>query len=666
MFLNQPVQNHYFNLQAVMERIGEESDSKGAFKHLFARPVVEGIDLSQAEKLDWMSELPGEGIPFPALPKENQLQIGLILKQAFARIKEFAEANRGKSGKDGQYSEFLGQIAVPSDLKCVYVFGNCPVITTWGFTPEGSRDPTTSIFVGWDNLSASLPRIPDGVSPKTSPKESGKSKAAAPPEKKGWGRLIAALSLLLISLLLLLLLWRGCREPSIPPTLPVGPVSSVASSPASLSVAIFPASVTAGIDPGSKGNISFTLVWTHAGSTRPGGPDVDLQVYDPKGGLLSSSNIGYKLGPTPEGGRIDQDDRGGWGEIPSPGGGPERAFWPDGNAPLGTYTFGVCYFKGDGEADYTLRVYDRERLVLEKAGRLSRAYEGILQEVGQVVLGGGTVSNFPKQTGSPSTSSTSSVTNSATILTTNSATNNTTNSATYSATNSAANSTTNSATDSSSSSTGSGNSAAIGGEVSNHSSSYQSSSTWQTGVPGGTTTYVSSQPNVWVVNTPPANQTFSHVSSTTVVDRDGIRYQRLASDVYENDLQTAATSSGSTTSNSTASGPAVASATASTAENIKHFTLIMDSEGSFLDQALESDPPHPATTWDLLDPQGQTFVSDKAFFKDTQEKFRTSGAKSVLRLIGPPKDKPYEVKVACTSPSGTKAFVFSVTTQKGN
>ena len=75
------------------------------------------------------------------------------------------------------------------------------------------------------------------------------------------------------------------------------------------------------------------------------------------------------MGPTPEGGEIDFDDRGGSGE--GDGGGPERVYWPlDASLP-GKYSFGVRYYSGDGTANYALRVYKGETLVMTKTGSLS-------------------------------------------------------------------------------------------------------------------------------------------------------------------------------------------------------------------------------------------------------------------------------------------------------
>lgn len=121
---------------------------------------------------------------------------------------------------------------------------------------------------------------------------------------------------------------------------------------------------------GAKGEISFTLTWTHSGSSRSEGPDLDLWVSDPNTYMLSSSREGYGLGPTPNGGRIDFDDLGGWGD--GDGGGPERAYWPEGQADEGLYLFGYRYFQGDGTANYTLTVYTGSTVYKTYTGQATR------------------------------------------------------------------------------------------------------------------------------------------------------------------------------------------------------------------------------------------------------------------------------------------------------
>ena len=125
---------------------------------------------------------------------------------------------------------------------------------------------------------------------------------------------------------------------------------------------------TEGADPGGTGDISFSIVWNWSGSDSAEGPDIDIWVRDPNGHTLSTSRDGYGLGPCPDGGKIDYDDQGGTG--PGDGGGPERVFWPTGNAPSGTYSYGVRYYEGSGTANYTLRRY--------KNGSLDSTHTGTL------------------------------------------------------------------------------------------------------------------------------------------------------------------------------------------------------------------------------------------------------------------------------------------------
>jgi len=119
-----------------------------------------------------------------------------------------------------------------------------------------------------------------------------------------------------------------------------------------------------GNDPGAIGNPTFTLTWSYTGGGE--GPDIDLWVTDPTGKMLTTSRDGYGLGPTPEGGKIDYDDRGASGS--GDGGGPERAYWPTGQAPSGTYSYGVRYYSGSGTANYTVHVYKNGSLVGNQSG----------------------------------------------------------------------------------------------------------------------------------------------------------------------------------------------------------------------------------------------------------------------------------------------------------
>ncbi|PLX92966.1 MAG: hypothetical protein C0619_04990 [Desulfuromonas sp.] len=120
---------------------------------------------------------------------------------------------------------------------------------------------------------------------------------------------------------------------------------------------------------GASGDISFTLSWYHQGSSDPEGPDIDIWVIDPLEQKLSSSRAGFGMGPTPEGGEIDFDDRGASGD--GDGGGPERVYWPLGASLPGEYSFGVRYYSGDGTANYALRVYKGETLLMTKTGSLA-------------------------------------------------------------------------------------------------------------------------------------------------------------------------------------------------------------------------------------------------------------------------------------------------------
>jgi len=127
-----------------------------------------------------------------------------------------------------------------------------------------------------------------------------------------------------------------------------------------------------GTDPGAiladgtTGNPVFTLTWSHSEDNE--GPDIDMWVIDPTNTMLSTSRDGASLGPTAEGGAIDYDDQGETGS--GDGGGPERAFWPEGSAPAGIYNYGVRYYTGSGTANYMFRVYKEGSVSATRTGTL--------------------------------------------------------------------------------------------------------------------------------------------------------------------------------------------------------------------------------------------------------------------------------------------------------
>lgn len=143
-----------------------------------------------------------------------------------------------------------------------------------------------------------------------------------------------------------------------------------------------------GEELGARGDVSFTLAWRHdtdrQGPNRKGGPDIDIWVLDPLGQRINTSNAPpIRTGPTPQGGRADRDDRGGYGA--GDGGGPERIFWPENRSPSGTYTYGLRWYQGEGTVRYVLKVYLGEELVDTKTGRLTSGDIGKNIELGSVI-----------------------------------------------------------------------------------------------------------------------------------------------------------------------------------------------------------------------------------------------------------------------------------------
>jgi len=163
---------------------------------------------------------------------------------------------------------------------------------------------------------------------------------------------------------------EGDKKAALPPP-PTGPPSGTSGTSGGGSTG----RSNVGEDPGARGDISFTLVWGYSigrqGRDMRGGPDVDIWVMDPRGQVLSTSREGFALGPTPDGGRIDHDDLGGWGT--GNGGGPERVYWPKGRAPAGKYTYGIVWYEGIGSANYTVKVYIGNTPHITKTGRVVAA-----------------------------------------------------------------------------------------------------------------------------------------------------------------------------------------------------------------------------------------------------------------------------------------------------
>jgi hypothetical protein len=90
------------------------------------------------------------------------------------------------------------------------------------------------------------------------------------------------------------------------------------------------------------GDVQITLTWQTP-------TDVDLWCTDPNG-----ESIGYRHMRSNSGGRLDVDDRNGYG--------PENIFWARGRAPAGAYVVHVHHYRGDRPAPYQvlLKVDGRE------------------------------------------------------------------------------------------------------------------------------------------------------------------------------------------------------------------------------------------------------------------------------------------------------------------
>lgn len=85
-----------------------------------------------------------------------------------------------------------------------------------------------------------------------------------------------------------------------------------------------------------SGDVQVTLTWDNTA-------DIDLWVTDPSG-----EKIYYANSTSASGGVLDFDDTDGYG--------PENIYWPQGEAPSGSYLCQVHYYSGTGTANYTVLI----------------------------------------------------------------------------------------------------------------------------------------------------------------------------------------------------------------------------------------------------------------------------------------------------------------------
>lgn len=230
IFRNQPVHQFYGNLQAVLKDIDATSD----FEHLFAKPFFEGTDTTSAQEIKWMSDLPGTPVCFTQLPPEEQKQIAGKLLQALEKIKAHSESRIDKSGIEKDYATFLRAIAVSPDMAMIFSMNGSPVVVHWGLVKEGSTDPNSAIFSGWEEFVTQIrQKAPDAVEnksgptpPSPAPSEPGKDpfpadqakpapvdNSVSDPSKYEWVKWLA----LILAIIIILLLLRSC-SPALPQT----------------------------------------------------------------------------------------------------------------------------------------------------------------------------------------------------------------------------------------------------------------------------------------------------------------------------------------------------------------------------------------------------------------------------------------------------------------
>lgn len=121
------VSDNYAQLKSMLER--NLSDRHALF---FAEPVLDAA----GQNVDWYSDAPEPPVPLATLPRERQEAARAAVRNMAAEMEAFAESLK----EEGQGSKFIrGNIlslalSYPGE-EYIYMAGEQPVLTGWGFTP---------------------------------------------------------------------------------------------------------------------------------------------------------------------------------------------------------------------------------------------------------------------------------------------------------------------------------------------------------------------------------------------------------------------------------------------------------------------------------------------------------------------------------------------------
>ncbi|MGB0695776.1 MAG: hypothetical protein ACPGOY_09005 [Rhodospirillaceae bacterium] len=182
----QPVHASYAQIQAVLkQRLGE----RGA--NLFARPQVD----RQSKTVRWIAPVPGAARRFEDLSEEEQGRVALVLftlKEQSAGLLDEVRQIEGASDSQA-FASVLSQALVCPSERNVFLVGDQPVLTFWGF-----EERTGQAFRPLDSIAA-----PGG----TSALAQGQDPAQPTRGAAAWPWWYWALFLLLLLLLVGGLLW---------------------------------------------------------------------------------------------------------------------------------------------------------------------------------------------------------------------------------------------------------------------------------------------------------------------------------------------------------------------------------------------------------------------------------------------------------------------------
>ncbi|MEM8799566.1 MAG: hypothetical protein AAGF15_05755 [Pseudomonadota bacterium] len=226
----QPVYQSYTKLEAVLtSQAGEE------LARYFARPQPN----STGDTIDWYAPLDGDVRHWSSISNGERSalshKISTIQDQLRTLIGRYDTIESDEQRSRSSFARILGQAARSPGLHTLYVVGDQPVLTLWGFEGDGGAfdtldfDPSGPIpdmpEPTVDQATLVPPIIP--IAPDTDPNETDDEdkKAAAAVVAAGtpWWKwlLYGLLALLLIALLLGLL--RFCAEEELPSLLPQTP-----------------------------------------------------------------------------------------------------------------------------------------------------------------------------------------------------------------------------------------------------------------------------------------------------------------------------------------------------------------------------------------------------------------------------------------------------------